>query len=151
MKRVLVKASIISLLLAGAAFAVEPAVGVKLGQTPMEVSVALDVDGYQMSKFELEGRKIEVRAIKDDQRIYMKLDPQTGEVTHLTSRPRGGRTPMGVETTELLSSLKSEGYEVEEIERERGRIEAYASRDGARWELEIDAATGRTIRAERED
>jgi uncharacterized membrane protein YkoI len=53
----------------------------------------------------------------------------------------------------VLAQLKAEGYtEVYEIEREHGKYEVEAkNREGRTVELDLDAATGKTLETEEED
>ena len=135
----------------GAAFAVEPAPGAQLGVTAVEIGKALDADGYNMTRYEHEGGRIEVRAIKGDRRIEIYVDPSTGKVIELESRLRRGSGPRpGIDDEQIRASLAAQGYKVTKYERERGEIEVYALKDGRRYELKIDPKTGQILKVEDE-
>lgn len=55
--------------------------------------------------------------------------------------------PCGVHET---GGTPADGYRIVKYERERGRIEVYADRDGRRWELKIDPRDGRIVEVEAE-
>jgi hypothetical protein len=50
----------------------------------------------------------------------------------------------------IRTMLEAEGYEVRQIEREDGMFEAYALKDGERYEIYINAAM-QIVRTERDD
>jgi len=152
MKRHILIPATLSVLLAGAAFAVEPALGTNLGTSIEDISGALSADGYEMTKFEREGNRIEVYAVKGDARHELYVDANTGEVTKLETTARRGPSPLpGVSDDQIRTSLQALGYEVTGFEREQGEIEVYATKDGRRWELKIDPLTGAILRSEVED
>ena len=80
MKRHVLLPTMLSVLLAGAAFAVEPSLGANLGTSIEDISAALSADGYEMTKYEQEGTRIEVYAMKDGRRWELKIDPRTGGI-----------------------------------------------------------------------
>lgn len=49
---------------------------------------------------------------------------------------------------EIRARLATEGYAVRRLERERGKIEVKAIRDGRTWELYIDPVDGRILKIE---
>lgn len=49
---------------------------------------------------------------------------------------------LGKSTDEITSSLTAQGYEVRKVKPEDGMLEAYAMKDGKRYEIYVDAATG---------
>ena len=51
----------------------------------------------------------------------------------------------------LSDLLAKEGYRLIRAEQEGGVIEAYAMRDNRMWEVYVDAATGKILRAEMDD
>ncbi|GGH38358.1 Peptidase propeptide and YPEB domain-containing protein [Cribrihabitans marinus] len=152
MKRHLIIPATLSTLLAGAAFAVEPMPGANLGTSIEDISAALSEDGYELTKYEREGNRIEVYAVKGDARYELYVDPTSGEVTRLETKARRGPSPLpGFSDDQIRASLQALGYEVTGFERERGKIEVYATKDGRRWELKIDPRTGGILKSEAED
>jgi len=151
MLRTLVLTGTAAAIVTGAAFAVEPAPGAQLGVTAAEIGKSLDADGYDMTRYEREGGRIEVRAIKGDRRIEIYVDSSTGKVVELESRLRRGPNPRpGADDEQIRASLAAQGYEVTKYERERGEIEVYALKDGRRYELKIDPRTGEILKVEDE-
>lgn len=152
MKRHVLLPATLSVLLAGAAFAVEPTLGANLGTSIEAISAALSEDGYQLTKYEREGNRIEVYAVSDDTRYELYVDATSGEVTRLEASARRGPSRLpGLGDDQIRASLEALGYEVTGFEREGGEIEVYAMKDGRRWELNIDPRTGGILRVEAED
>lgn len=152
MNRTIILPAAVTIMLAGAAFAVEPTLGAQLGTSVNNISSALSADGYAMTKFEKEGNRIEVYAVKGGTRYEVYIDATTGEVTRVEMTSRRGPSPLpGVNDEEIRASLLSQGYEVTKYERERGEIEVYANKDGRRWELKINPRTGNILSLEAED
>jgi TusA-related sulfurtransferase len=152
MKRTTLLPSALALALAGAAFAAEPEMGAQLGTTIEDISASLSADGYELTKFEKEGNRIEVYAVKGDTRHELYIDALSGEVTKLEMTARGGPSSLpGASDQDIRASLLEQGYEVTKFERERGQIEVYANKDGRRWELKIDPKTGNILSTEAED
>ncbi|HKK34951.1 MAG TPA: PepSY domain-containing protein [Paracoccaceae bacterium] len=58
---------------------------------------------------------------------------------------------LGVTAGEIADALAAEGWEMTRYERESGRIEVHAEKDGRLGEIEADAATGGIRRIEEED
>lgn len=52
---------------------------------------------------------------------------------------------------EITASLTAQGYEVRKIKPEDGMLEAYALKDGKRYEVYVDTATGMVARVKVED
>ena len=72
-----------------------------------------------------------------------------GTAAHASEPAVGG--VLGTTVQEIVSVLAEQGYTVNEVERENGRIEAKVSRDGQRLEIKVDAESGRVVRIEAED
>jgi len=143
-------AGLAGLLLAGPASALEPELGAVLGTNAASIAAALKDSGYDMTKFEQKGSQIEVYAVKDDRRVEMKLDAATGAVVAADSRMRRGPDPRpGMDDEAIRNGLRDQGYSIEQYEREHGEIEAYATKDGARWKLKIDPRSGEILSQER--
>ena len=139
-------------LLAGAALAVEPTPGAKLGTTVQHISAALSEDGYEMTRYERGGSRIEIYAVKGDLRYEIYVDAGTGEVTRLETAARRGPYPLpGPSEQDIRAALATQGYEVTGFERERGELEVYAVKDGRRFELKLDPRTGDILRVEAEE
>jgi hypothetical protein len=51
----------------------------------------------------------------------------------------------------VIAAIEAEGYAITATEREDGLLEVDATRDGASYELYVDAETGKILRAEVED
>lgn len=152
MKRRVLLPATLAVLMAGAAFAVQPAPGANLGRSIEDISAALSADGYEMTKYEREGNRIEVYAVKGNARHELYVDATTGEVTKIETAARRSPSSLpGVSDDQIRTSLQALGYEVTGFERERGEIEVYATKDGHRWELKIDPRTGGILRSEAED
>jgi len=58
---------------------------------------------------------------------------------------------VGKTAEEITASLTAQGYEVRKIKPEDGMLEAYALKDGKRYELYIDTATGKVAKVKAED
>lgn len=139
-------------LTATAALATEPAEGARLGTNSGEISAALAQNGWDMTRFEREDGRIELTAIKEGRRIEAYIDPVSGQVARLEERSRSGPWPLpGADDAEIRARLEAEGYEIVKYEREHGRVEVYALRDGGRWELKIDPRDGRVVELEEDD
>ena len=54
-----------------------------------------------------------------------------------------GTTPEAIEAT-----LTDKGFEVRKIESEDGMLEAYAMKDGERFEIYVDRASGKVVKVE---
>lgn len=142
-------------LLAIPALAVEPTPGAALGTDAAEIARALAESGYEMSKYEREGDRIEVYAVRRGERTEVYVDARTGRVVKIESESGSGgssevRTVPTTDDGQIRTALAARGYDVVEIERKRHEIEVYANRDGRRWELELDPVTGdiRSVKAE---
>ncbi|WP_281858338.1 PepSY domain-containing protein [Litoreibacter halocynthiae] len=152
MTRTFILPTAITVLLTGAAFAVEPTLGAKLGTNIEDISAAVAADGYEMTKFEKEGTRIEIYAVKDGTRHEVDIDAATGEVLKVEMSARGGPSPLpGMNDDDIRAALKGQGYDVTKYERERGQVEVYANKDGRRWELKVDPKTGKIMSVEAED
>lgn len=152
MKRVFITAAVATALIPAAALALEPTLGAVLGKTPSEISANLEESGYDVTRFEAAGARVALTAVKEDRRVEVYVDKATGEVVGVEQYARRGPWPLlGSSDQEIRQSLEAEGYEIRKYERERGRIEVYADRDGRRWEIKIDARDGRVLKVEEED
>lgn len=58
---------------------------------------------------------------------------------------------LGKSADEVKSSLNAQGYEVRKIENEDGKIEAYALKDGKKFEIYVDPASGNVTEVKAED
>lgn len=148
----------------GSALAVEPSPGVRLGTSLAEIEQALAKEGYELRAFEREDDRFEVRAVRDDRRLELRVDPESGEVLRVETRlrrgaegrdddmrRRGAENRAGMSDAAIRAGLEADGYVVREYERERGRVEVEALRDGRRVELHVDPRTGDVLRSERDD
>ncbi len=52
---------------------------------------------------------------------------------------------------EITKSLEAQGYTVRKVETEDGYLEAYALRDGERYEIYVDSQTGKVVKIEADD
>jgi len=87
--KILIGASSLAILLAGSpVLAAEPELGAKLGTSANTISQALGESGYEMTKYEREGREIEVYARKGDRYVEVKIDPRSGEVYEVEEKYR---------------------------------------------------------------
>ena len=57
----------------------------------------------------------------------------------------------GKTADEITKSLEAQGYKVRKIETEDGYLEAYAMRDGQRFEIYVDPETGKVVEIEEDD
>ena len=57
----------------------------------------------------------------------------------------------GKSEKEITSLLQNQGYEVREIEQEDDLLEAYAMKDGVRFEIYVDPKTGNIVKVEEDD
>jgi len=88
--KILTGATSLALLLAASpVLAVEPELGANLGTSASEISQALGESGYEMTKYEREGREIEVYARKAARVVEVKIDPRSGEVYEVEQMNRG--------------------------------------------------------------
>ena len=53
---------------------------------------------------------------------------------------------LGTEIGAISTALSGRGYEVRKTEREDGKVEVYAVREGRRFEIYVDVETGAVIR-----
>jgi len=58
---------------------------------------------------------------------------------------------LGKTTEDITASLTAQGYEVRKVKPEHGMLEAYAMKDGKRYELYVDPATGNVAKVKAED
>ena len=58
---------------------------------------------------------------------------------------------LGKTESEITASLTAKGYEVRKIEDEDGKLEAYALKDGKKFEVYVDVATGKVVKVKFED
>ena len=58
---------------------------------------------------------------------------------------------IGKTADEITASLTSQGYEVKKVKPEDGLLEAYALKDGKRYEVYVDPATGKVAKVKEED
>jgi len=58
---------------------------------------------------------------------------------------------VGKTADEVSASLIAKGYEVRKIKPEGGKLEAYATKDGKRYEIYVDTATGMVTKVEEDD
>ena len=54
----------------------------------------------------------------------------------------------GKTEAEITASLQQQGYEVRKIETEDGYLEAYARKDGKRFEIYVDPTSGKVAKIE---
>ncbi|MCZ4281412.1 PepSY domain-containing protein [Kiloniella laminariae] len=57
----------------------------------------------------------------------------------------------GKSEAEITQQLESMGYEIRSIENEDDYLEAYALKDGVRYEVYIDPQTGKVIKIKEDD
>jgi hypothetical protein len=128
-----------------------PAIGDTIGTTLAEAQSALDAEGLTMTEYDLDDGRIEITAHDEAQRVELYLDPQTGTVTRMELHARRGNgAEAGIDTQAALDALAAEGWQVESFEREGREFEVHARRDGVRYELRLDPATGAVRGLERE-
>ena len=60
-------------------------------------------------------------------------------------------TTLGKSADEIKASLVAQGYEVRKVKPEDGMLEAYAMKDGKRYEIYVDTATGAVAKVKAED
>ena len=58
---------------------------------------------------------------------------------------------VGKTADEITASLTAQGYEVKKVKPEDGMLEAYATKDGKRYEVYVDVATGTVKKVSDED
>ncbi len=58
---------------------------------------------------------------------------------------------VGKTADEITASLTAQGYEVRKIKPEDGMLEAYVLKDGKRYEIYVDTATGTVAKVKAED
>jgi hypothetical protein len=58
---------------------------------------------------------------------------------------------VGRTADEIAASLTAQGYEVRKIKPEDGMLEAYALKDGKRYEIYVDTTTGTVAKVKAED
>ena len=132
--------------------AVEPQPGALLGTQAADIARALAESGYEMTKYEHEGNRIEVYALGRDLDAEVYVDAATGRVLESEQYDsRGGRSDLSADHWAIRTALEAQGYHIVKFERKRQGAEVYAERDGRLWELTVDPATGDVLRAEAED
>ena len=57
---------------------------------------------------------------------------------------------IGKSGQEITTTLKEKGYEVRKVETEDGYLEAYALKNGKRFEIYVDLATGVLVKTKRD-
>ena len=57
---------------------------------------------------------------------------------------------IGKTTQEISAALTEKGFEVRKVEREDGYLEAYALKEGGRYEIYVDPKTGNFVKASRD-
>lgn len=128
-----------------------PGIGDVIGTTLAEAGTALSAQGLTMTEYDVDDGRIEITAHDDAQRVELNLDPATGAVTRMSIYARrAAGAEAGVETQAALDALTAQGWEILGYEREAREFEVYASRDGVRYELRLDPATGNVLETERE-
>ncbi|MEH6629671.1 MAG: PepSY domain-containing protein [Halopseudomonas aestusnigri] len=60
-------------------------------------------------------------------------------------------TYVGKSEIEITTLLQDQGYEVRDIEVEDDLLEAYAMKDGMRFEIYVDPNTGNIVKVEEDD
>ena len=55
-------------------------------------------------------------------------------------------TTVGKTADEITATLTSMGYEVKKVKTEEGFLEAYARKDGGRYEIYVDTSTGQVAK-----
>jgi hypothetical protein len=138
------------LALTAPALAVEPEMGAQVGSDPAAIAAALGESGYAVTKYEREGGRIEVRVDKDGRSVRFDVDPASGRIARLGADDAAAAR-LGTTEQEVRASLQAQGYEVRKIEREDGAMEAYALRDGKRYEIYVDPTSGRILRVKEDD
>lgn len=142
----------ISAMLAAPVLAAEPKLGTALGTSAIEISSTLDETGYELTKYQRQGPRIEVYALREGHQTEISVDAATGKVIAVASRSEPIPTADDVlDEDRIRTALQAQGYEVLKYERERGEIEVYAMRGGRQWELKLDPVTGKVIDVEEED
>ena len=137
---------------AGMALAVEPVPGAKLGTNVQDIDKALSADGYEMTRYDKRTSLIEVHAIKGGTQHVLFINNRTGDVVKTRQADRKGPSPLpGVADEDIRARLIGEGYQITKYERDHGKVEVYAVRDGQMWELRIDPRTSQTMSIEAED
>jgi hypothetical protein len=58
---------------------------------------------------------------------------------------------LGKSADEVKSTLTAQGYEVRKVENEDGKLEAYAVKDGKKFEIYVDPASGAVTEVKAED
>jgi len=58
---------------------------------------------------------------------------------------------LGKSADEIKASLVAQGYEVRKVKPEDGMLEAYAMKDGKRYEIYVDTATGAVAKVKAKD
>ena len=146
MSRSIVVALATASLLAGAAAASVPTLGATLGTDSTEIAAALSTEHFEVTRFERFAGGVSVTAFNEDSRLELAIDPASGAVIGVAEYDQSGAPAApGVDDAAVKAMLVEQGYAVTKYKRERGEIEVDATRDGKRWELEIDTRSG-TIR-----
>jgi hypothetical protein len=130
-------------ILAVPVLAVEPQANAVLGTSPTEIARSLAESGYEMTKYEHEGGRIEVYALKQGRKTEVYVDAETGRVMRIES-PYSSDARLGssADDQEIHTALAAQGYDIVKYERKQREIEVYAERDGRLWELKLDPVTG---------
>jgi hypothetical protein len=58
---------------------------------------------------------------------------------------------VGKTAEEITASLIAQGYEVKKVKPEDGMLEAYALKDGKRYEVYVDTTTGKVAKVKEEN
>ena len=60
-------------------------------------------------------------------------------------------TKVGKTAEQIAASLTAQGYEVKKVKPEDGMLEAYAMKDGKRYEVYVNTTTGTVAKVKEED
>jgi hypothetical protein len=134
-------------LLAGAAMAAAPTVGTALGTDSARIAAVLAGEHYQITRFEQLPEIISVTAVKEHRRLELALDSSTGTV--IGAAEYEDRTTL--DDAAVKAALAAQGYAVTGFKRDGDEIEVEATRDGRRWELEVDPRSGAIREMESEE
>jgi hypothetical protein len=58
---------------------------------------------------------------------------------------------LGNDAEAITAALVAKGYEVRKVESEDGELEAYALKDGVRYEIYVDTASGAVTKVKEDD
>ncbi|PJK31435.1 PepSY domain-containing protein [Minwuia thermotolerans] len=105
--------------------------------------VRAEYGDHERREYRERDREHETRGDRDDER---RNDQEDGDEGY-----RRSEAEARVFDDDLARRLTDEGYRIVRMEREHGRVEIRAIRDGRHYEIDVDGVDGRVLRVREDD